>query len=61
MTAAAGWRVWLHNQPEPGARIIIARAPNRITDHEPVPMAGVRIARDLPPWLNIVGLWWRPA
>ena len=61
LQATTGWRVWRWTAPPPGLRIILAREPDRIIWHEPVPLPDVREARTLPPWLNVHGLLWRPA
>jgi hypothetical protein len=55
------WRVWRWDPPPPGLPVVLAREPDRIIRHEPIPLDGVREARTVPPWLNVAGLLWRRA
>jgi hypothetical protein len=58
-----GWRSYMESPPPPGVRHDVAHEPNRITQHEPRPLAWVleEGSSELPGWFNVAGLLWRPA
>jgi hypothetical protein len=61
LPVGAGWRRWLSSPPPFGVRLILAREPDRIVWHEPVPWPGVTTREDLDPHTNAAGLLWRTA
>ncbi len=55
------WRNWITDPPPRDSYVLVAREPDRITSHEPVPSGYACWARSFPPWFNVAGLLWKPA